>query len=112
MSSRGVRSSATRPADSIPGGDPQRIPDLTYPDFKAFHRRYYHPSNARFGDDDSDERLRLPDWWLRAFDPIAINSTVTLQKRSRAAAIAAGLHCGCGEARRKRESYGDGQLDD
>ena len=66
------------------GGDPQHIPDLTYVDFKAFHQRYYHPSNARlffYGDDDPVERLRLLDSWLRAFDPIAVNSTVTPQKR-------------------------------
>ncbi len=29
------------------GGDPASIPDLTYADFKAFHERYYHPSNCR-----------------------------------------------------------------
>src|SRR6516164_4378707 len=66
------------------GGDPRHIPDLTYADFKSFHRRYYHPSNARlffYGDDNPDKRLRLLDSWLRAFDPIAVDSTVTLQKR-------------------------------
>jgi Zn-dependent M16 (insulinase) family peptidase len=66
------------------GGDPRHIPDLTYADFKAFHRLYYHPSNARlffYGDDDPDERLRLLDSWLSAFDPIAVDSMPTLQKR-------------------------------
>ncbi len=29
------------------GGDPSCIPDLTYEGFKAFHERYYHPSNCR-----------------------------------------------------------------
>ena len=65
------------------GGDPRHIPDLTYADFKAFHQRYYHPSNARlffFGDDDFDERLRLLDSWLCAFDPIAVDSMVTAEK--------------------------------
>ena len=28
------------------GGDPERIPDLTYEDYLDFHRRYYHPCNA------------------------------------------------------------------
>lgn len=44
------------------GGNPERIPDLTYEDFKDFHRRYYQPGNARFffwGDDEEDERLRI-----------------------------------------------------
>ena len=30
------------------GGDPQFIPELTYKDFREFHRTYYHPSNAYF----------------------------------------------------------------
>jgi Zn-dependent M16 (insulinase) family peptidase len=29
------------------GGDPEVIPHLTYEEFKAFHKRYYHPSNCR-----------------------------------------------------------------
>ena len=66
------------------GGDPRHIPDLTYADFKAFHQRYYHPSNARlffYGDDNPDDRLRLLNSWLRAFDPIVVNSMVARQKR-------------------------------
>ena len=66
------------------GGDPPHIPDLTYAHFKAFHQRYYHPSNARpffYGDDNPDERLRLLDSWLGAFDPIVVDSMVALQKR-------------------------------
>ncbi len=46
------------------GGDPRRIPDLTYAQFKHFHEQHYHPSNARlffYGDDDPAERLRLLD---------------------------------------------------
>ncbi len=30
------------------GGDPACIPHLSYEEFKAFHARYYHPSNAIF----------------------------------------------------------------
>ena len=30
------------------GGDPRIIPSLTYDDFKTFHKRHYHPSNAFF----------------------------------------------------------------
>ena len=30
------------------GGEPERIPDLTWEDLKAFHARHYHPSNATF----------------------------------------------------------------
>lgn len=30
------------------GGDPHRIPDLSYEQFVAFHRSHYHPANATF----------------------------------------------------------------
>ncbi|MBI4048292.1 MAG: insulinase family protein, partial [Devosia nanyangense] len=46
------------------GGDPKAIPDLTYQNFKAFHERFYHPSNTRaffYGDDDPEERLNILD---------------------------------------------------
>lgn len=29
------------------GGDPREIPNLSYEEFLEFHRRFYHPSNAR-----------------------------------------------------------------
>ncbi|KAJ1929216.1 Mitochondrial presequence protease [Tieghemiomyces parasiticus] len=32
----------------VSGGDPAHIPDLTYEGLVDFHRRHYHPSNARF----------------------------------------------------------------
>jgi Zn-dependent M16 (insulinase) family peptidase len=36
------------------GGDPEVIPNLTFEQFTDFHRRFYHPSNARiyFSGDD------------------------------------------------------------
>lgn len=49
------------------GGDPRFIPNLTYEQFKAFHAKFYHPSNARiffYGDDDPEERLRRMDAYL------------------------------------------------
>ena len=66
------------------GGDPQAIPDLTYAQFKDFHDRYYHPSNARiyfYGDDDPEERLRLMDGYLQGFEPLQVDSGVALQRR-------------------------------
>ncbi len=42
------------------GGDPQDIPDLSYEEFCAFHRKHYHPSNAIFflyGDAPLEEEL-------------------------------------------------------
>jgi len=32
----------------VSGGDPKRIPELTYEEFLNAHRRFYHPSNAKF----------------------------------------------------------------
>jgi Zn-dependent M16 (insulinase) family peptidase len=53
------------------GGDPRVMPDLTYEQFKAFHTRYYHPSNAQiifYGDDDPAKRLDLLDQVLSRFE--------------------------------------------
>uniref|UniRef100_A0A061S1H5 Presequence protease 2 n=1 Tax=Tetraselmis sp. GSL018 TaxID=582737 RepID=A0A061S1H5_9CHLO len=64
------------------GGDPAVIPDLTFEKFQDFHRRYYHPSNARFwfyGDDDPVERLRILDRYLSEFEPLPVDSTVDAQ---------------------------------
>lgn len=61
------------------GGDPTVIPELSYDEFRSFHGRYYHPSNARFwfyGDDDPIERLRILDGYLSEFDSKAVDSTV------------------------------------
>jgi Zn-dependent M16 (insulinase) family peptidase len=66
------------------GGDPKAIPDLTYEDFKAFHARYYHPSNARivfYGDDDADHRLDILEAYLSRFEPITPDSDIALQPR-------------------------------
>ena len=35
------------PYDFESGGDPECIPDLTWEDFRAFHRRWYSPANCR-----------------------------------------------------------------
>lgn len=66
------------------GGDPAVIPELTYEAFTAFHRRYYHPSNARiyfYGDDDPEERLRLIDERLSGFGAEKPDSGIALQAR-------------------------------
>jgi hypothetical protein len=66
------------------GGDPRHIPELTYQQFKAFHAKYYHPSNARiffYGDDDPCERLRRMDAYLREFSALEVDSSIPLQPR-------------------------------
>ncbi|MGQ9889004.1 MAG: insulinase family protein [Aggregatilineales bacterium] len=66
------------------GGDPREIPNLTYEAFKRFHETYYHPSNARiwfYGDDDPDERLRLIDAFISAFDAAPVKVEIPLQPR-------------------------------
>lgn len=64
------------------GGNPGAIPDLTYEDFLAFHRNYYHPSNAWiffYGDDDPGARLALLDEYLRQFTRRDAPSAIDLQ---------------------------------
>jgi Zn-dependent M16 (insulinase) family peptidase len=64
------------------GGDPREIPNLSYEQFKRFHDRYYHPSNARiffYGDDDPDERLERMDGYLSKFKYLPVDSSIPLQ---------------------------------
>jgi presequence protease len=44
------------------GGDPDHIPELTYEQFKQFHKTHYHPSNAYiflYGDIPTREHLKF-----------------------------------------------------
>lgn len=66
------------------GGDPECIPDLTYDAFKAFHQRYYHPSNAYiylYGNCDMTERLTyLDEEYLSKYEKIDPQSAIAHQK--------------------------------
>ncbi len=65
------------------GGDPEVIPSLTYEDFIAFHKKYYHPSNSfiyLYGDLDIEEQLNWLDAeYLSHFDAIPVDSAIPLQ---------------------------------
>jgi len=66
------------------GGDPERIPDLTFAQFMDYHRRLYHPANAYAffsGDDDPEKRLALLDEYFSQFDAPAAppDSAIGLQ---------------------------------
>lgn len=66
------------------GGDPRVIPNLDFKQFKDFHSKYYHPSNARvyfYGDDDPSKRLELLDEYLSEFSKIDVDSTVKYQPK-------------------------------
>ncbi|MFU8770418.1 MAG: insulinase family protein, partial [Desulfotignum sp.] len=67
------------------GGDPLEIPKLTWEDLKAFHSRYYHPSNAQFytyGCLPLEKTLGfIHDKALTAFDPLQVDSRVPPQPR-------------------------------
>ena len=95
------------------GGDPAHIPDLTYAQFKDFHRRYYHPSNARFffyGDDDPESRLAIVEEYLKDFDALpaesAVDSSVGLQLPFKAPRrVEATYACGKPEEGRPPKAY-------
>lgn len=65
------------------GGDPRHIPELTFDEFKDFHARYYHPSNARlyfYGNDPEVKRLEKADEFLREFEALPLDSRIPLQQ--------------------------------
>ena len=65
------------------GGNPDAIPTLTYEGFKAAHKRYYHPSNAKIildGSVNLDEILPLIDSYLSEYDKKDLGVTISDQK--------------------------------
>ncbi|NIP99706.1 MAG: peptidase M16, partial [Nitrospinaceae bacterium] len=69
------------------GGDPKAIPDLTYEEFREFHRKYYHPSNSRFffyGNGDTREYLEFLDKeYLKDFQRQDVETRLSVQRRFR-----------------------------
>ncbi len=64
------------------GGNPRRIPNLTYEQFKAFHKSFYHPSNARiffYGNDPFEKRFEILEEYLKDFGNINPKSMIELQ---------------------------------
>lgn len=66
------------------GGDPDSIPDLSYEDFLAFHKKLYHPSNSYiylYGNCDMAERLEYLDReYLSHYDCMKVDSEIKTQK--------------------------------
>ena len=65
------------------GGDPDHIPELTFAEYKAFHSRFYHPSNARFfldGNVDVSAVLAKLDSFLKDYGRAEVNAAIPFQK--------------------------------
>ena len=65
------------------GGDPNHIPELTFDEYRAFHSRFYHPSNARFfldGKVDVPSVLAKLDSFLKDYDRAEVNAEIPFQK--------------------------------
>jgi len=62
------------------GGDPRKIPDLSYNEFVDFHRRHYHPTNATiffYGDAKLEEELAfVQDHFLSHFDQKGVKADI------------------------------------
>lgn len=66
------------------GGDPEKIPDLTYRDFKRYYKELYHPSNSYiflYGDIPTEEHLRFLKPELDGFNRRKIDTGIPRQKR-------------------------------
>ncbi len=66
------------------GGDPEVIPELSIEEYRAFHKRFYHPSNSYiwiYGDVDIEEQLKWMDKeYLSEFDRITVDSSIKVQE--------------------------------
>ncbi len=64
------------------GGEPTVIPDLTYDQFVAFYKKFYHPSNARFFLDGAvplEETLERIDGYLSKYDRLNADFDIPVQ---------------------------------
>lgn len=65
------------------GGDPDVIPQLTYEEFLAFHKRYYHPSNSYiylYGNMDMAQKLQyIDEEYLSKYDALAVDSQLAVE---------------------------------
>ena len=65
------------------GGRPEKIPELTYEKYRAFHQRFYHPSNARIfidGKVQVKDVLAKLDSYLAGFDRLDVKANIPPQK--------------------------------
>lgn len=66
------------------GGDPEAIVELTYENYLAFYKKYYHPSNSYiylYGDMDMAEKLKWLDTeYLSKYEKVQVDSEIRLQK--------------------------------
>ena len=64
------------------GGDPEHIPELTYENYLASYRRFYHPSNAYIcldGAVDTDAVLGKLDGFLQDYERIDPDADIPMQ---------------------------------
>lgn len=88
------------------GGDPRDIPALTYDQFKRFHQKFYHPSNARVvfaGDDAPEKRLELLDEVFSQFDAAPVDADIALQPRWNAPRQISGTYAGTIDPEKRRD---------
>lgn len=73
----------------VSGGDPVKIPSLSYEQFIATHQKFYHPSNARFfldGRVDIDQVLQFIDSeYLSHYEKLDVCFDIPMQKETKAA---------------------------
>ena len=76
----------------VSGGDPERIPELTYERFLAAHREFYHPGNARIYLDGAvplEKTLALIDSYLAQWEPSDQRHEIAVQQPVDAASATA-----------------------
>ena len=95
------------------GGDPACIPDLTYEQFIANHRKYYHPSNSRIslvGSVDLPAVLGKIDSFLSAFERQPADFPIPMQKPVEAVTKVVPYEIGPEESPEKRTLIGATKL--
>lgn len=88
----------------VSGGDPAHIPELSYEQFLANHKKFYHPSNAYIfldGKVDLPAVMQVLEEYLAAFPAQTVQSEIACQKPVEAGAYTCCYEVSAGESLQK-----------
>lgn len=97
----------------VSGGDPDEIVKLTYEQFLASHRRFYHPSNSYLlldGRLQLDKVLALLDSYLSQFTAICPDTAIATQQPVQASMRTIAYQLPAGEPAERRAKLGKGYV--
>ncbi len=86
------------------GGDPDKIPNLTYEDFRNFHKTYYHPSNSKivfYGNIDEAKCFKKINEFIDSYEYAPLEKSIQSQPKFSSTHLAQKLYPASEESKDK-----------